>query len=205
MPTSLQALEILLVLLPGFLCAKVVQSLFVRPQQSELDKVTEALLLSFLIYVAFAISFPGISLKSIDSPHLLYLTGYSIALGVFIAAALTNDWFNRVLRWARVTQRTSNVSIWNDTFRHNGGYVLVELADERLVFGWVQWFSDREEQASLFLKEAAWLDRDSGSRIEIAGSGILLTKESGIRNVMFVEGEYLPTQREKAAAASASD
>jgi hypothetical protein len=202
MPTSLQALEILLVLLPGFLCAKIVQSLFVRPQQSELDKVIEALLFSFLIYVAFVVTFRGISLRNIDPLHLLYLTGYSIGLGVLIAAALTNDWFNCLLRWLKVTQRTSNASIWNDTFRHCGGYVLVELADERLVFGWVHWFSDRDEQASFFLKEAAWVNRD-GSRIQIAGSGILLTRESGIRNVMFVDGEYLSEPKENAASASA--
>jgi hypothetical protein len=131
------------------------------------------------------------------------LTGYSIGLGVLIAAALTNDLFNRLLRWLKVTQRTSNASIWNDTFRHCGGYVLVELADERLVFGWVHWFSDREEQASLFLKEAAWVKRDDGSRTQIAGAGVLLTRESGIRNVMFVDGEYLSEPDEKAASASA--
>lgn len=200
----MQALEILVVLLPGFLCARIVQSLFVRPQQTEPDKVVEALLFSFLVYVAFVSTFPGTSLRDIGSFHLLVLTGYSTGLGIVVAAALTNDWFNRFFRALRVTQRTSNASIWNDTFRHFGGYVLVELADTRLVFGWVRWFSDREEQASLFLEEAAWVNREDGSRIQIVGTGILLTRDSGIRNVMFVDGEYGSVAVEnKTAAASA--
>ena len=50
---GLQSPIILLILLPGFLCARIFQALCVRPQQSDLDKIVESLLYSFLIYVAF--------------------------------------------------------------------------------------------------------------------------------------------------------
>ena len=44
MPGKVEAFGLLLVLLPGFLCAYVVQSLAVRCQQTEADKVIEALI-----------------------------------------------------------------------------------------------------------------------------------------------------------------
>jgi len=128
------------------------------------------------------------------------LTVYSSGLGLFTAASLTNDWAGRILRRLRVTQRTSNSSVWNDTFRSYGGYVLVELTDGRLILGWVRYFADREEQASLFLEDAAWVDPD-GKRVQVEGSGILLTRESGIKNLMFVKGE---AENSKATAKSAN-
>ncbi|HEY6444879.1 MAG TPA: DUF6338 family protein [Acidobacteriaceae bacterium] len=54
MPTSLVALEIFLILLPGFAAAYVVQQLATRRTQSDLERVIEALLFSFIIYVCFA-------------------------------------------------------------------------------------------------------------------------------------------------------
>jgi uncharacterized membrane protein YjjB (DUF3815 family) len=50
MPPTLQALAALLVLLPGFLAAYILQALCVRRRQTELDKIVEALIFSFLIY-----------------------------------------------------------------------------------------------------------------------------------------------------------
>lgn len=187
MPSTFEALSILLVLLPGFLCARIVQSLFVRPQQTELDKIVEALLYSFLVYVAFVFTFPDARLSHLRSVELLVLACYSVGLGLLMSAILTNDLFGRLLRRIKITQRTSHTAVWNDTFRSCGGYVLVELIDGRMVLGWVRYFSDDDQQLSLFLEDAAWIDRD-GTRIHIDGAGILLTHTSGIRNVMFVDG-----------------
>ena len=53
MPTSASALQIFLILLPGFAAAYIVQILTVRGKQTDLDKVIEALLFSFLIYVTY--------------------------------------------------------------------------------------------------------------------------------------------------------
>jgi hypothetical protein len=52
MPGKVEAFGIFVVLLPGFLCAYVVQMLAVRKTQSEVDKVIEALIFSFVLYLA---------------------------------------------------------------------------------------------------------------------------------------------------------
>ena len=188
MPTSVEALSILLVLLPGFLCARIVQGLSVRPTQTEMDKVVEALLYSFVIYVIYSVTIGSIEQAS-NGKHPLILAAYSILLGLLVAAALTNDWHGRVLRRLGVTNRTSNTSIWNDVFQNLSGYVLVELAGGRLVSGWVLYYSDRDDTPSLFLEDAAWIDADTEEQKSINGLGILIGRESGIRTISFLNAE----------------
>src|SRR5437016_5711698 len=188
MPTSLEALSILLVLLPGFLCARIVQGLTVRPTQTEMDKIVEAFLYSFVIYVIYSITIGSIQ-QATAGFHLGILASYSILLGIFVAAALTNDWPGRVLRRCHITNRTSQTSIWNDVFHNLTGYVLVELADGRLISGWVLYYSDRDDTPSLFLEDAAWIDPRTEEQKPINGPGILIGRESGIRTISFLNAE----------------
>jgi hypothetical protein len=57
MALSTEMLTVLLVLLPGFLCAKLIRWLCPRPQQTEMEKVVDALLYSFVIYAIFVLIF----------------------------------------------------------------------------------------------------------------------------------------------------
>jgi len=58
-PTAAAALEIFLILLPGFAAAYLVQILTVRGKQTDLEKIIEALLFSFVIYVTYYLSQGG--------------------------------------------------------------------------------------------------------------------------------------------------
>jgi hypothetical protein len=84
-----------------------------------------------------------------------------------------------------LTERTTRNSIWNDVFESEaieGQPIQVELADGRSVLGSLVYYSDVAEDASLYLTQASWVDAN-GNTVEIPGSGILLTKNSGIRSV----------------------
>jgi hypothetical protein len=200
---SYQGLAALVILLPGFLTAGLVQTLSSRPQRSELDKIIEALLYSFLIYVAFAAThalFPMtlrvVSERGIQSfviefhfIPLALLAALAVALALAVAAMITNDFPLSLLRTLRITQRTSRISVWSDTFHLMRGYVQVELADGRQLIGWLRYYSDTPEESSLMLEDAAWIGTD-GNEIPVDGPGMLLTKESGIRTIMFLN----PTQ-----------
>jgi hypothetical protein len=181
MTLSFEVLTVLMVLLPGFLCAKIIQWLCVRPEQTEMDKLVEALLFSFVIYVAFTAMFGEVQLSR---KHVVYLAVLSVGISVIGSALWTNDWLGWLLRKARVTQRTSHPSVWNDVFHHYGGYVLVELKDGRLVLGWVRYFSDHESAPTLFLEDAAWVHQN-GERTQILGAGILITADYGIKTIAF--------------------
>jgi hypothetical protein len=194
-----EAITILVVLLPGFLAARIEQRLTVNPKQNEFDKTIEALLYSFFIYLIFTAifrSFP-VSLnveKTGDTAHysieasplrLALLPLIAVVLSGLVSFAANNDYFGRFFRWLRVTRRTWRSSTWADVFHNFGGVVQVELTDGRCVLGWLKFFSDRPEDRSVFLERAAWVNADGGLE-EIQGPGIFLTRESGIRSVMFL-------------------
>jgi hypothetical protein len=193
MPGTTEALGVLLLLLPGFSCAYIVQHLAVRPKQTELDKAIEALLFSFFLYVIaspfFHYSLPlSWTRKTVDGseqyafqlnwPYLAVLAVLTLAIGIVYSANLNHDWLLRVLRSIGVTQRTTRNSIWNDAFQDiPSSFILVQLSGDRAVIGYLRYYSDEQEDASLFLEDAAWIVDDKGTQEPIDGPGILLTKK----------------------------
>jgi hypothetical protein len=201
MPEKAEALGILLVLLPGFASAYIVQLLSSRRKQTELDKIVEALIFSLLLYLItlpfFRYSLPlawhsGVRENSDSSqifivwPHLLALAILAVILAVLYAASINHDWLIAPFRWLNITERSARSSVWNDVFSDLKGYVQVGLSDGRTVMGWLRNYSDEDETQVLFLQDAAWVD-DAGAEIPIPGAGILLSKDSGIRFVMFLD------------------
>ena len=171
MPSKLEALGILLVLLPGFTCAYIAQYLAVRIDQSELDKAVEALLFSFVLYLAtlpfFGYSLPVSWAMDPDSEYHIYvhykllvtLFVASVALGILYAANINHDWALGLLRKLKVTERTSRKSIWHDVFQETGGWVQVSMKDGKKALGWVRYYSDDVDDRSLFLESASWIRR----------------------------------------------
>ena len=208
-----EGLAILLILLPGFLCAGLIQLLCVRPSQTELDKIREALLHSFVIYVIFVwlvgsaiplglkiTNQDGIQRYSVELEPgpIAALALISVCLALSVGGIFTNDLSGRLFRKLRLTQRTSRSSVWSDTFHVCRGVVLVELADGRRVEGWLRYYSDEPMPSSLFLENAAWVTEDN-QLVAIDGPGILITQESGIRTVEFLRQGNQP-QEEQAAS-----
>jgi Family of unknown function (DUF6338) len=197
-----EGLAILLILLPGFLCSGLIQLLCVRPAQTEFDKVREALLYSFIIYVIFICAFGPASPVSLnlseengvksygfkpDIASIVKLAIISVVLALAVGATVTNDISGKFFRLIRSTQRTSRSSVWSDTFHVLSGWVEVELGDGRRVVGWLRYYSDEPEPTSLFLEKAYWV-RDA-ERVPIKGPGILITQKLGIRTVEFRHGK----------------
>lgn len=202
-----EGLAALFILLPGFLCARMVQSLCVRPKQTELDKIIESLLYSFVVYVVFVSisggAMPvGVLTREIDgmthfgielkTRALVQLCGISLILAFAIGGIVTNDISGRVFRYLRLTQRTTRSSVWSDTFHDMGGVILVELGDGRRVMGWLRYYSDEPKDSSLFLEKAAWLDE--GKTTAINGPGVLITRDLGINFIVFLSQE--PSEEE---------
>jgi hypothetical protein len=203
LPDKAEALGVLLVLLPGFASAYIVQFLAVRRRQTELDKVVEALLFSLILYV-MTLPFFGNTLPIgwqldphrtdtyqvlVDWKHLAALAGLGILFALLYAANINRDWLMIAFRWMGVTERTARSTIWNDVFQETGGFVQVGISDGRSVMGWLRYYSDEASEPSLFLENAAWVvDNRDGTKAEIAieGPGIFLTKETGIEYVIFL-------------------
>jgi Family of unknown function (DUF6338) len=202
---TIQGLMALLILLPGFLTAELVRVLSTRRRRSEFDKVIQAFIYSFLVYVCFTAlrgSFPiTVHVESAEgATHylpefhfwpLLELTLIAGLMALAVATMMNHDFpLSYFQKWG-ITQRTFRPTVWNDCFRLPTEYVQVELADGRQVIGWLCYFSDTPEDASLYLEDAAWRKED-GTTVPIDGPGILITKESGIRSVMFLNAARQP-------------
>ncbi|MBZ5510281.1 MAG: DUF6338 family protein [Acidobacteriia bacterium] len=207
MPQGLQAFAVLLILLPGFLTARIVQGLCTRPKQTDFDKLVEALTFSFFIFVLYALTF-GTEMPlawsgrtdaatmrysvTIQRARLAVLIGYAVAFGLFTAWAVNRDVATEWLRRVGLTQRTSRKSVWSDVFHTLGRTVQVELVDGRMIRGWLRCYSDEAEDSTIFLESASWIDED-GTEYPVHGPGVLITKEAGIRAVMFLaDADKLP-------------
>src|ERR1039458_7825207 len=111
MSLSTEALAVLLVLLPGFVCAKLVQWLCPRPQQTEMEKVVDALLYSAIVYLIFLLIF-GVP-TGLTRKHFAVLLIIPIVLAFLISYLMTNDSIGNLLRKFRVTHRTTRPSLWH--------------------------------------------------------------------------------------------
>lgn len=204
MPTSVIALQILLILLPGFAAAYIVQMLAMRGPQTDFDKVIESCLYSVLIYACFILFTHGFLPFDIIAPKppatettilwhrraLLGLAGITVVVALLAAIYVNHDG-NRLFRFRRfqVTERTARRSIWNDVFQQeatNNQLVQVELDNNRSLMGVVTYYSDAAEECSLFLEQATWIAAD-GSTVPVPGLGVLLTKGSNIRSISFLD------------------
>jgi hypothetical protein len=198
MPGTLLALQIFLILLPGFSAAYVVQALAIRRTQSDLERVIEALVFSFVIYVCYIplnhgkLPFhiqhdPAGKLEDTvlwEPAQLAWLALVTAAFAVFAVAYIRFDG-NRIFRKLNLTERTTRNSIWNDIFEHEAiddQPVQVELADGRNILGVLLYYSDASEDDSVYLTQASWVGA-GGQTVPIPGPGILLTKNSGIRSI----------------------
>ncbi len=202
MPVTLLALQVFLILLPGFSAAYVVQALATRRSQSDLERVIEALVFSFVIYVCYIPLNSGkLPFHVVPDPNgkgdttvvwePAQLGWLAVVTVVFAFAAVAYVRFdgNQLFQRLRLTERTTRNSIWNDVLESEairGQPLQVELADGRSVLGLLHYYSDAAEDASIYLTDASWVDLH-GNTIPIPGSGILLTKNSGIRSVSLLD------------------
>lgn len=192
MPQGLQTLVVLLILLPGFVSARLARSLSAQVQQSELERIIEALIFSFFNYVVYVVFF-GVSLPVEWSPsfqvfrwRILFLAFMACGLGLLWGFVRSKDLLLGFLRWMNLTERTSGESVWNDVFVNLRGSVQVGLKDGRNLVGWIGRYSDSGGERSLFLEKAYWVTAED-DLVSIPGKGILLTDKSEIEYVMFLD------------------
>ncbi len=196
-----ETLLVLIVLLPGFLTSTILNALTVRRERSQLEKIVEALVFSFIVYASWSwlvlrrplqVEVERINEKatrysiSVSPSESIWLALIATALGLLMSFLLTNDVPTKLLRWPKITRASTRASVWSDVFTGMTRYVVVEFTDGRRIIGWPRYFSDTPKEGSLFLERAAWV-LDDGNTVDISGPGILITKNMRIDNVVFLD------------------
>ena len=181
---GLQAVLALLVLLPGFVSARVVRMMSARSQQTELERIIEALIFSFFTYICyFAVFGAQLPLEwsvtltsngvapfnfSVHRVRLLSLVPISVILGFVWGYVRGHDLLLKLLRKWKFTQRSSRESVWSDVFLNHRGNVQVGLGDGRSILGWLEQYAEAGDERTVFLSRAAWVaddGRTSTSRV----------------------------------------
>jgi hypothetical protein len=213
MPTSLLALQVLLILLPGFAAAYLVQMLAVRGPQTDFDKVIEASLYSVLIYGGYSaltrgrLPFLLIGANTATPTINWYPKSLLILLCVTLLVAgaavlYINRDGNQLLRRSKITTRTTRRSVWNDIFEGQAGdnqVVQVELDGNRSLIGILSYWSDTADENSIYVEQARWVSAD-GSEIPVPGPGVLLTRESKIKSISLLDDPEPVTGEEMASS-----
>jgi hypothetical protein len=137
MPTTIVALNILVLVLPGFVALKVRDALAIVPKSSDLSRVIDA-----LVYTMFAnvIYFPlskCLGLRQtlpfeesssgkvtgliIHKPaEVLVLIGVGFFLGLIVGVATDKDWVYNIKCGLRLSSKLK-IDVWTDVFRTMSG------------------------------------------------------------------------------------
>jgi len=156
-----ETLRVLLALLPGLVTVAIVHALTVREKLAPLERIIQALLYTFLNHVFWQITVVLINLNCDWKPSIngnligLFLCG--AFLGLAMTLVINHDWLHGLLRYFRITKRTSRPNEWYDAFYRWREYVVVHLKDGRRLFGWPRLYPDTATEGHLILEDAEWL------------------------------------------------
>ncbi len=213
MTLTVEALNILLLLLPGFLSGQIFYSLFKVGEVAVPKRVLDALLFSFVIYILVSAFYqwePLAQVKSIGgslsfffstNTRVIVLSGLGVILIPIVVGFLYfNDYLHFILRKLKITTKTSRANTWNDAFLTQNRYVIVTLKDGRRIRGYPTMFSTDPEEGFVYLYNPAWVNDDKSKDddpdyIESNCHGFLLNRE----NIDLIEftldpGEILGTK-----------
>lgn len=203
-----ETLLVALLLLPGFLAAKVFNALAVRRKKTTIEFLTDVLLFEFLVVTSYAVlaaTRPILRITTTSSTAtdklshttsldlganaapFVALAGCAIAWGVILAWLHNKDYLFLLLRCVRVTKQSSHSTVWQGAFHDCQTWAIVTMASGQRIYGWPKNYSDTPEESSVFLTHAHYLDKDN-KEVRIPPPGILLTKNAEIVSVQFVEG-----------------
>ncbi|GHV12979.1 hypothetical protein AGMMS49938_06640 [Fibrobacterales bacterium] len=202
MQISIEAINFLVFLLPGFLTQRVLSSLVFRTEKEFIRQIVEALIFTWIIY-AIASLFLGepraIHIESIENGKYVwffdkqfFLVFFTISLGLAFVMALimSQGYAHRVLRFLHITNRHSNANIWIDIIGHElrNKYVLITFNNGERLTGWIKHYSDTTEESQVYISTPRWIDKN-GEKIETNSIGLFIVAKGTIESI-----EELPIQ-----------
>lgn len=198
MEITLEALALLIFLLPGFVSSSLLDHVLVRKPKDNFGKIIEALVFSFIIYVlvvglvgvpafeipANAADVPSLATSLINQSFIWLALVVSLVLPLVLGFLSATDIHMRFLRLVRVTNKTARETTWLDVFADQKRYVIVNLTGQRRVFGWPMYFSNDRDEGLLYLHDPAWVNED-GTYTALDTHGLFLVEPGSIESIEF--------------------
>ncbi|EJK2116914.1 hypothetical protein NK428_003863 [Vibrio navarrensis] len=204
MKISYELINIIMLLIPGFLSVKIFDLFRNTDGKDNIDRLIEGLIYNLLIYAFIEYTYgwtPAFEYKKVNDTYTYamstdkWLISITIILCVIfplIWGAITHyDWHMKLLRKLRLTNKTSRQTAWDDVFSNEVRFLSLHLKDGRTVVGWPTYFSNDPDEGFIYLTQAAWVD-DEGKYIETNSHGILFHKE----HIEFIEFMQHPEEEQ---------
>ena len=160
---SSEVVSVLVFLLPGFVAAAVFYSLTSYPKPNEFGQVIQALVFT-MVGQSISWTLHQILGSSVSWSIELEATVSVLSAVVFaliVAYISNNDLAHRFFRYIGFTRENSYPSEWHASFARNPDcYVILNLKDERRLFGWPEEWPSHPSYGHFRIIEAEWLTAD---------------------------------------------
>ncbi|MCL1939687.1 MAG: DUF6338 family protein [Desulfovibrionaceae bacterium] len=186
MNITAETLNILFLLVPGFISSALFRLVIPRKKTDQLLFLFEILAFSIALYV-FVSMFqkwePIIVIEKDNSSILinnnykviLYILFSSIALPMLLAFIFGNCWHIKILRKCRISFSTNRSSAWHDVFIEQNRFTRVHLKDGRILDGHPMYYTESEDGPKyVYLYKHDWYDGQAQKSIQSQMHGILI-------------------------------
>ena len=172
---SNEVIEVLRYLIPGLIVSWVFHGLTFHAKPSPFERVVQALIFTFLIQAIMVpwkslLFFLGEKFCTVgywsDEVALVHSALWALAVGLLVSYLTNNDKLHALLRYFRITQRTSYPSEWFSAFCESNNYVVLHLSGERRLYGWPAEWPNSPKGGHFVVSHAEWLN--NGTRLDEA-------------------------------------
>ena len=177
-------IQLFLVLLPGVLCAYIVDTFTRQPRASQFQFIVNSIVYgvaSYLVYALGAYWLPAANVSDLNFIRLLSgaevdnaivleivsVCGIAVVLGWISVASFTHRFHYRVLRWLNITKKYGSEDVWAFLFNSpDTKWVCVRDMPNNLMYeGSVLAFSGNSHHAELLLENARVYENASGNHL----------------------------------------
>ena len=196
-------LYLFLYVLPGIFGAFVYDYVLEGEKRETVDRVLSALVLALVGYLSLYVLtgarlVPNVEIKSDTPPnvildaflqpkHLLFVTIISVGFGLAFAIAENHGWIYRLMRLLRMTRKTGESDVWQQTFyQYFDRWISLEFTDGRRLVGWPRLFSSSGKSRALLLADATWYVTDGDGALtaqDVEGPGVYVERFDDIETM----------------------
>jgi len=187
-----EVIPLLQYLIPGFIAAWIFYTLTSFRRPDTFGQIVQALIFTFLIHgcvIGLRELFYYVGERGLDygvwdaSSQAIWSAVVAVALGLISCFIASSDLLHVVLRWARITSKTSSPTEWYNAFSTCKRFVVLHMVDERRLYGWPREWPSEPNQGQFVIQAPAWLE-DDGSEIALAAE-LLVIDASKVQWVEF--------------------
>lgn len=209
MKYTYETINVLMLLIPGLISMRILETIRRKEIESAVNKLIESFIFSFLIYIAVAFIYKWepiakaekvgneITYSICTDYFLLAITlGLSVLFPLVLGAVVHNDYHMVVLRFLRVTNRTSRDTAWDDVFTNHVRFLTIHLKDGRRVTGWPEYYSNSPDEGFIYLSQASWINSDN-KYFDTESHGLLINRdEMELIEFMYTKNEQMERKNE---------